>query len=286
MPENPNDSLQRSSSMLRSLEYFLRRWVLRSQFLLARVPALGLRFRVKAEDVVGRHLFKYQVHEPELSTFIAENLRCKSGDILLDIGANVGWYTLLFSKIAPKDVQILAFEPDPLNYDLLTKNLAINRAERVDASRIALADSEGTQKLHRYSNRNLGRHSLLPINNGPTINVKTKTLDGLLEERNLGERVPCLIKIDVEGYELRVLRGAEKTLKRCRMLVCEHSPETMRQSGEDPRELLDLLDRHGFLPHRVGPSGLTDLHLADLAADNDLTEIVWIRRDADISPNA
>ena len=80
----------RRSSLLRSLSYLINRWILRRPFLEARVDALNLRFKVKTEDVVGRHIYKYQVHEPVLTQILVNDLKFEPDGILIDIGVNVG----------------------------------------------------------------------------------------------------------------------------------------------------------------------------------------------------
>ena len=84
---NPDDVTARHSSWLRSGAYLLNRWVLRRDFLIARLPRAGLRFRVKTEDVVGRHIYKYHVHEPAVSSMLLSTLAIQPGDVVIDIGA-------------------------------------------------------------------------------------------------------------------------------------------------------------------------------------------------------
>lgn len=266
---------QREQNLLRSLLYFVNRWILHRQFLVARVPTLGLRFKVKTEDVVGRHLYKYHIHEPEISAILFEHLRIESGDVIFDIGANVGWYSVLLSKIVPQNVTIFSFEPDPLNFSLLEHNVDLNDSSCVVPVQMAVADQKGSQTLYRYSERNLGRHSLLPINEGESVEVQTTTLDGFWEDRQLGMRVPSFIKIDIEGYELFALRGAKKVLANCRAVLTEYSPDIMRGAGLDPDQLLSLLLGQGFSPHKIDVSGLIPLKHEELREISGVTDIFW-----------
>jgi hypothetical protein len=87
---DPTFSPRRRKGGFRSASYFINRWILQRPFLLARSPDFDLKLKVKTEDVVGRHLYKYQIHEPELSAFLAEELTFEPGDIIIDIGANIG----------------------------------------------------------------------------------------------------------------------------------------------------------------------------------------------------
>lgn len=274
----PTAAAQRGGSTLRGLAYLVNRWVLRRPFLLAEVPELGLRFKVRTPDVNGRHLYKYGRYEPELSAFLRAHLDLRDGDVVVDIGANLGWYSLLAERQARGAVDVFAFEPDPDNFALLTANLALNGARRVTAVQQALSAEAGTVRLHRYRDTNLGRHSVLPINDGETVEVPAGRLDDFWASRGLGDRVPRFIKIDVEGYELVALRGARAVLERCPLLLAEYSPTYMRAGGIDPAELVAYLAGLGLRPHALRAGRLEPVDPAALAASDRHTDLFW-RRD-------
>ena len=248
---------------------------MRRDFLIARLPRPGLRFRVKTEDVVGRHIYKYQVHEPELTSILLSTLAIGPDDVVIDIGANIGWYSILLDKIAPIGADIYAFEPDPLNFELLGDNLHINDARKVHPFRLAVAEEEGVMKLYRYDANNLGRHSLLELQTGSAVDVQTTTLDRFWVEQGLGDRTPRFIKIDIEGYELHALRGARAVLERCPTVLCEFSPEYMRTGGIEPVDLVNLLAGQGFEPHRITAGGLERIDRAMVERLEGITDLWW-----------
>ena len=265
--------LTRRSSLLRSLAYLVHRWILHEPFLEARPP--GMNFRVKTEDVVGRHIYKYHVHEPAISSFLAGHLAFEPGDVVFDIGANIGWYSVLLSRIAPSGVNIFSFEPDPLNFELLEHNLYANRAHAATPVRKALATDDGVLPLHRYDSNNLGRHSLLDIGAGDTIDVRTTSLDSFWNAASLGSRRPRFIKIDIEGYELFALQGAGNVLARCPELLCEFSPNFMRRGGLYPADLVALLAGHGFEPHVIDGGALRPVDEPWLAQIDEVIDLFW-----------
>jgi len=262
---------------LRPASYLVQRWILRRPFLTARIPDFGFRLRVHTNDVIGRHLYKYRRYEPEVARCLMEHVRFNAGDVVLDVGANIGWYSLLIEKLAPVPIDILAFEPDPDNFALLTENIRSNSLGRVTPIQAAAGPEPAQQLLYRYAKGNAGRHSLLPINDGTPVRVDTVRLDQAWAERGLGSRVLRLMKIDVEGYELRVLEGAGELLARCQWLLAEYSPGFMRRGGMDPADLVSLLEGHGLLPHRVGPHGLEPLGGCTLLAIERQTNVLWTR---------
>ena len=271
----PKSTPHRRPGGIRSLSYFVNRWILHRDFLLARSPDFDLKLKVKTEDVVGRHLYKYQVHEPALTAFLATELKFEPGDVVIDIGAKIGWYSLILERLVPDGVDIFSFEPDPLNFQLLEHNLRLNATTKVTAIQKALANEDGEQTLYQHDNRNLGRHSLLPLQEGRSVEVATTSLDRFWEMHALASRTPRFIKIDIEGYELLALRGANSVLERCPALLCEFSPAYMRQGGIDPGDLVDLLTGHGFQPHEMHANGMEPVD-ADALRDLDrMTDLFW-----------
>jgi FkbM family methyltransferase len=262
---------------LRPANYLLQRWVLRRPFLDATIPEYGLRLRVHTNDVIGRHLYKYRRYEPEVTRLLLATVRLEPGDVVFDVGANIGWYSLVLDRQAPPGVDILAFEPDPDNHALLRENLARNGTRGVTPVRAAAGPVPSRQQLFRYGTGNAGRHSLLPIHGGEAVEVETVRLDDAWDAHGLGDRPLRLIKIDVEGYELEALRGAPRLLARCHWLLGEFSPGFMRRGGLDPGELVRLLGDAGLHPNRIGPGGVVPCRPEDLLAQERQTNILWSR---------
>jgi FkbM family methyltransferase len=262
---------------LRGLAYVISRWLLNRTYLIAEIPDLDLRFKFRTRDAIGRHLYKYRRHEPEVTAFLRRHLDFLPGDVVVDIGANLGWYSLLAEQLAPRSVSIYAFEPDPGNFELLTENLRINRSRQVTPVEQGVAARSGILELHRYKQGNLGRHSILPINAGEKISVSMTTLDQFWAERGLEGRRLRFIKIDVEGYELMALRGGCRVLAQCPLLLAEYSPQYMRSGGLRPGELVEYLVDLAFQPHILRGGRLHPIDPAELADSERQIEVFWCR---------
>lgn len=263
---------------LRSIKYIVNRYLLRRDTLLAKSDLYDLQLAVKTEDVVGRHLYKYGAHERETTDFLIQTLQLADNDIVLDIGANLGWYSLIFDRMAgAHDIDIYAFEPEPTNFALLENNVARNRAGHIRAQQLAVADEPGQMTLHMYKSSNRGRHSLLAIHDGQTVDVQTVTLDGFWEAEGLGDRVPRFIKMDIEGFELMALRGASNVLRRCPMVMLEYTPEAMRAVSLDPGHMLDLMGGQGFAPQVLKGGRLEGIDIESLRSSSDQVDLFWTR---------
>lgn len=130
----------------------------------------------------------------------------KPGDVIYDIGANVGFYTLLSSVLTGNSGHVFAFEPLPGNLRYLRKHLELNYISNCSVIEAAVAGEEGEARFESRAERTEGR--LSPIG---TIVVRTVAIDSLLAQG--GIRPPSLIKIDVEGAEIECLRGAARTIR-------------------------------------------------------------------------
>lgn len=266
-----------SNLPIQYVKYLVRRFVLHTPYLDAPAPAYGLNLKVKTEDVIGRRIYKHGVYEPELTSFVTERIGFRSGDVVFDVGANVGWYSLLLDRVLPVDCQVFSFEPDPHNYSLLLENLARNDARKVRPQPMGVADKSGTMDLHLYSDRNLGRHSLLPLHEGPTVEVEVIALDEFCASHGLEERPVRLMKIDVEGFELAALTGASRLLSRCETVLMEFSPTYMRTVGLEPVALLCLLSEAGFRAREFVDGELAPADLDRLGRGDRHTNLIWQR---------
>lgn len=136
----------------------------------------------------------------------------RPGMTVVDVGANIGFFSLVAAKLVGSMGRVLAVEPEPANCGRIARNVELNRYANVEVAQVALGDRSGEVTLHLASDH--GHHSMLdrsPDRAGNSITVPMLTLDTLLASRNIG-RVD-LLKIDVEGYEVEVLRGAAETIR-------------------------------------------------------------------------
>ena len=128
----------------------------------------------------------------------------------IDVGANKGDFTLLAARLAGNSGTVISIEPAPENHSILQRSIELNDYTNIRVLQVALSDRDGTANLQIGSTS--GSHTLSPEFNGlRTVAVPTRTLDGVVAEQQLGS--VDMIKIDVQGLELAVLRGAAQTLR-------------------------------------------------------------------------
>ena len=172
----------------------------------------------------------------------------KEGDTVLDIGANVGYYTILMSDLVGPTGKVYAFEPDPTNFAILKEN--VGDRENVNLVNVAISDHDGTEKLY-LSKINKGDHRLYPEYEGQEcVQVDVIDLDSYFVRRWATgmPRQVNFIKLDAQGSEYSAICGATKLLEASPniQMVVEYSPKMMEKYGDDPGVFLQALSISGF----------------------------------------
>jgi FkbM family methyltransferase len=168
------------------------------------------------------------------------------GDVVFDIGANVGFYTIFLALAVGAQGQVVAFEPNMESYQHLQDNLVLNAVTNVRAFGRALGERSGEGRL--YQGQENADSSLVGPPLGKDVGhqlVEIVTGDSFREAEKLP--VPRVMKIDVEGYECQVLRGLRSTLAQppCELLCCEVHPKFL-PSGDTPEGILSFVKSLGF----------------------------------------
>ena len=135
--------------------------------------------------------------------------RLKPGQVIVDIGANIGYYALMEAKSSGNEGRVYAIEPVDENIALLRRNVDANRYENVEVYNMAIGDKNCTQDINLSKQSNLGTFckNLDLDPSGETKAVDVQTLDKFLQ----GKRNPDIVRMDVEGYEFEILKGMKET---------------------------------------------------------------------------
>jgi FkbM family methyltransferase len=183
--------------------------------------------------------------------------------LIFDVGANIGYFSLLSARRMPPGSTVVAFEPFPPNYEVLLKNVALNDLrETIRCEKVALASASGPVRLY-YSDEgsNCGTPSMLDGTGagGASIPARSVALDSYREEHFPGADVD-LVKIDVEGGEFEVLLGMEAGLEdgRYRRVVLELHPSQLGIAGKAGRDILDRFADLHYSVQEIARNGLRD----------------------------
>jgi FkbM family methyltransferase len=186
--------------------------------------------------------------------FLLQSLR--AGDTFIDVGANEGMISILAARLVSANGRVIAFEPNPKPRTIFQANVSKNSISNITIEPVALGRSDADMTLHVPA-INTGEGSFAAPeysrNDLTTLQVPVANGDG-----RLATETPSIIKIDVEGFELEVLRGLEATLQRCKpVVITEIVPDHLHRLNTSPAAVSQFMKSLGYSPRRLGLSGKT-----------------------------
>jgi len=251
----------------------------------------GVSIEGSTTDLIQRAIYYFGIWEPNLSSYLIRTLA--PGDTFVDVGANIGYYTLLSSKIVGNSGQVVAIEPSPTIYNMLAVNLSRNSVRNVTVHQAAVLDRETEIQIFLGNEHNIGATSIQPTKHAHELEatVRASPLHQFLTEEQ--KKSVRFIKIDAEGAEPEVLRGMKPILEnhpRCLEIMVEitisesmsgtHSDhpviEMMTSYGFHPYEVVNCYDLNSYIVNRR-PSPPTRLHRPLVKS----TDIIFSHRDAE-----
>jgi FkbM family methyltransferase len=199
-----------------------------------------------------RHL-RRSSYEEKFDRYLVSHI--STGDVVWDVGANIGYFTAKFAHAAGKEGRIVAFEPSAGAFSVLRQKFA--RAENIVLENIALADFDGEADF-AISDDPTDVTNGLAVPGRLTKTVKVRVRRGASYLADHPDRFPDRIKIDVEGFELEVLHGMSEVLHRVKSVFIEVHFQILRERGlaRGPGEIKSVLEREGFSIRWVDPSHL------------------------------
>jgi FkbM family methyltransferase len=205
-------------------------------------PKLSLLLHNGTGDLVSDYIGHNRAWELDQTILVMKYVN--TGWNVIDVGANVGYYTLLFSRCVGRRGRVFALEPEPQNLEVLRANAARSRPRNIEVLGVALSDTSGPGLLYKSSD-NLGDHRLAWREGCKPCAVELARADDLFADLDCAFQ---LIKVDVQGAEERVLRGMRRLIERnARHLAVfiEFSPALLIRSGSSPDAFIDQLDELG-----------------------------------------
>jgi FkbM family methyltransferase len=253
-----------------------------------KVSVMGKTLNMDLRDwAVSSAMFAEGVWEPEETKFLEKALR--PGMVFVDIGAHIGYYTVIASGLVGSTGKVFAFEPDPGNFALLQRNVAENHCQNVFTGQKAIAAS--TRRLSLYRSRsNFGDHrTYAPIGEAvqqrgterSAVAVEALSLDDYFAGNPTGID---FLKMDIQGSEYDAFIGMRKTLQRNSdiTILTEFWPTGLKQAGVAPNVFLDEVRACGFKIYRLEQGRTQESSDADILrrlSGDDYTSLVLSRRE-------
>lgn len=217
----------------------------------------GIKLNVDSNEYIQSLLYVFGDYEYSTIAFLHNVI--KHQDIIIDVGANIGYLSLVCSKLVGTNGMVLSFEPDPLNFSYLKENIALNNANNISAHQLALSNQNSVLKLyHSKIDHNAGAHSMM-YNERVVSEDYVEIQAMIFDNTEIQKSIPKVdfIKIDVEGVEMDVLQGMYQTIQKHKpMLLIEISAEYQNMRGLSVKGFKEyLLSNHGYTSYTITNQG-------------------------------
>jgi len=236
------------------------------------IPNFKFNLRIKTHgesDLVSRMILRDKIWEAFETKLVIENLH--DGSVFIDVGANIGYYSVIASKCIGNKGKIFSFEPEQKNFQLLAMNIKQNNIKNVEIFQAGLGNHN--REIDLFINaENRGDHRA--FNKSSESNREKTSVRILIGDEALQNQKVDFIKIDTQGYELAILQGLRKTISTNEQhlkMIIEFWPFALKENGHSAGELIDELARYNFDIHIIDHIN-HELIKSDLARLKDFSE--------------
>jgi FkbM family methyltransferase len=194
---------------------------------------------------------------------------------VVDIGANIGFYTRLFSKKVGENGKVYAFEPSPENYERLRQNTI--DLKNVFIRKAAVGNTNSKLRLYVSNDLNVDHRTYPTKEMRRSVEVDCIRLDAFFQENKKID----FIKLDVQGFEYQAILGMQEIIeenKELKMMI-EFWPSGLNEAGSDPQNLIELLKRCGFHLYMISKNGLIKFSNEQTFKDNEMYYTIFAMRD-------
>lgn len=212
----------------------------------------GARFEVDTRDLIQRYIYLFGIWEPHLTAWVQRRL--KPGDTFIDVGANIGYVSILAAQLVGEGGHVVSVEPSLEFGQRVQRHALLNGLRNIRTVNAAVSDKRERVRLVLASSANLGATSIVPYQ-GPAesaFEIRAAPLPELVSPQELADA--RVIKIDVEGAEGAVMLGLLPALDELRPdaeIVVEVTPTRMATLGYSMDELMDAMTERGFHSYRL-----------------------------------
>tara|TARA_B100001093_G_scaffold503051_1_gene556882 strand:+ start:3514 stop:4311 length:798 start_codon:yes stop_codon:yes gene_type:complete len=244
--------------MIKRLLFQLYQWYLNTSYSAGKgfLSRLFSKLGFAKYNIRGIHLYlspvgiidRYLINGAELNSILVEEMekKLKPGDYFLDVGANIGYFSLLAAS--KFDAQVFSFEPSPRELKRFLGNISLNQSSCITCFPYGLGKEDGDNFINLTDCHNPTMNYIGSKFKGESHRIRVKSANNLISKNILNGVRIC--KIDVEGYETEVIQGFGADLglmKECTFIV-EVTPEFLIRANSSVKELYDCFELHGFIP--------------------------------------
>lgn len=214
----------------------------------------GFKMKVSFPDIIQTYIFFFGEWEPYLTTHINNTL--KEGDTFIDIGGNVGYYTMLAAKLVGPSGKVLTVEASPSIFHELEHNIDMNNYSNITLFNSALSDSREDITIYKGDKQNIGGTSIIKSmkleDSVVEEHVRSVLLTDIISEEDI--KKAKIVKIDIEGMEWPVIKTIEHLFVECSDdtdFLIEVKPDAISEMGGSMEELLEIFSTAGYMAYEI-----------------------------------
>ena len=210
----------------------------------------GVELLCSSHDLIQSFIMYFGMWDPHITRYLQARLR--PGDVFVDVGANIGYYTLLGARLVGPKGKVVAIEASPRTFGALNANIDRNEVVNVRAVNVAASNRRGSVQVFAGSPDNIGGTSIMPRHGAAEATVEAFPLADILTHTELASA--AVIKIDVEGAEGDVLRGlldSSQFLGNDTEIIVEITPDWLSESGDSAESLLEEFRQRGYFTYEL-----------------------------------
>jgi FkbM family methyltransferase len=234
----------------------------------------NLKMELDSREYIQAMIYLFGDFEPPTIKFIESYIQ--KGFVIFDIGANVGYHTLIFSHLVGENGKVFSFEPEPENFATLNNNILINNIKNVITINKAVSDKKAVLDFYVSNSFNKGTHSLVynPIQHSEvSIKIDCLPLNDFIVERSISKI--DFIKIDVEGAEHEVIKGMESVIMRFKpAMLVEVNNDAQVTHGLSSKELKEYICNFGYDCYDILDNG--DLQISAVDKIHNVENVVFL----------
>ena len=232
---------------------FMKRWpafFAERPYVEKRRVEFGAWMRLGLVDVIERNLLVHGRWDEAIAGVMRESV--VPGATVVDVGANIGYFSLMAATLVGPAGKVLCIEPSQRNLQRLCEHLWMNRCGVATVLSAAAGRASGWADVSFPTYNNAGAATLRTVHTTQPQRTLLVALDDVFEAHSIS---PDFMKLDVEGYELEALMGMERTLRRCSpVVVCELTDDFLREVGQSARQLVAYMESLGYACWSISPS--------------------------------
>jgi len=205
-----------------------------------------IKFKIKLPDTIQSYIYIFGIWEPVITNYFKKAI--KPGDTVIDIGANIGYYSLLSSKLVGSKGKVFSIEASPSIYTELLNNIKLNKQTNINTYNAAVYNKQENLVLYKADKENIGASSLFERNKykyTEESTISANTLDKIIPPKSI--KNARLIKVDIEGAEWFLVDGIKELIKETNAdWLIEISPTDIKSTGGSVIEIKSIFFKSGY----------------------------------------